>query len=111
MSIDYTVMFDNVRINILILVEMNNIILCLDQAVDGVRLGMVAQLRKTGMINSRGTFNKSGDDKHVQQGDHESEFVLVSGPDIGGREITFNRSDVNQIQFCKGAMRPGIPGC
>jgi uncharacterized 2Fe-2S/4Fe-4S cluster protein (DUF4445 family) len=111
MSIDYSVMFENIRINILILVEMINIILCLDQALDGLQLGMVAQLCKTGMINSRGTFNKSGDDMHVQQGDHESEFVLVSGSNIGGREITFNRSGVNQIQFGKGAMRAGISGC
>lgn len=103
--------FENIRINILILVEVINIILCLDQAVDGLQLEMVAQLRKTGMINSRGTFNKSGDDKHGQQGDHESEFFLVSGSDIGGREITFNRSDVNQIQLGKGSMRAGIPGC
>ena len=72
---------------------------------------MVARLRKTGMISSRGTFRKSGDYKHGQQEDHGSEFALVSGSENGGREITFNRSDVNQIQLGKGTMCAGIPGC
>jgi uncharacterized 2Fe-2S/4Fe-4S cluster protein (DUF4445 family) len=69
---------------------------------------MAAQLCKIGRINSRGIFSKSGDDKHVQQGDQGSEFVLVSGSENSGREITFNRSDVNQIQLGKGAIRAGI---
>jgi uncharacterized 2Fe-2S/4Fe-4S cluster protein (DUF4445 family) len=71
-------------------------------------LDLVAQLHKAGIINSRGAFIPSKEDARIQQGVHGLEFVLVKASRKGKREITFNRSDINEIQLAKGAMRSGV---
>jgi uncharacterized 2Fe-2S/4Fe-4S cluster protein (DUF4445 family) len=71
-------------------------------------LDVVAQLRKNQFITSRGSFNKELNSDRVVPGDHGQEFVLVSEKERGEGEITFNRSDINQIQLAKGAMRTGV---
>ena len=71
-------------------------------------LDLVAQMRKADIINLRGAFNTSNDNLRTRQGAHGPEFVLVSPSKNGEREISFNRSDVNEIQLAKGAMRTGV---
>jgi uncharacterized 2Fe-2S/4Fe-4S cluster protein (DUF4445 family) len=71
-------------------------------------LDVVAQLHKNEIISKRGSFSKVNDTKRLQRGLHGDEFVLVFGIENEGRQITFNRSDINQIQLAKGAMRTGV---
>jgi uncharacterized 2Fe-2S/4Fe-4S cluster protein (DUF4445 family) len=71
-------------------------------------LDLVAQLRKANIITSRGAFNNSGVNPRVRKGDHGLEFVVASADENRGTEITFNRSDINEIQLAKGAMRTGV---
>jgi uncharacterized 2Fe-2S/4Fe-4S cluster protein (DUF4445 family) len=71
-------------------------------------LDVVAQLRKSEIITMRGSFSKDNHNERVQKGFHGDEFVLVSASENRERQITFNRSDINQIQLAKGAMRTGV---
>lgn len=71
-------------------------------------LDLVAQMRKAGVINSRGGFNHFEDNARIRQGLHGPEFVLVFPDKHDSTEITFNRSDVNEIQLAKGAIRAGV---
>jgi uncharacterized 2Fe-2S/4Fe-4S cluster protein (DUF4445 family) len=71
-------------------------------------LDLVAQMRKANIITSRGAFSNSGVNPRVRKGDHGLEFVVASADENRGTEITFNRSDINEIQLAKGAMRTGV---
>jgi uncharacterized 2Fe-2S/4Fe-4S cluster protein (DUF4445 family) len=71
-------------------------------------LDLIAQMLKAGIVNSRGALNPSNIDSRIRNGVHGPEFVLVSASKNGEREITFNRSDINEIQLAKGAMRTGV---
>jgi len=71
-------------------------------------LDAVAELKEIGAINEKGAFNP--DAPHVR-GEKRSkmEYLLVSKEDSGhGREITVTRSDINEIQLAKGAIRAGL---
>jgi uncharacterized 2Fe-2S/4Fe-4S cluster protein (DUF4445 family) len=68
-------------------------------------LDLVAQLFHAGVINSRGAMQQN---PRVRCGDHGLEFIVVPGNENGGREITFSRADVSEIQLAKGAMRAGV---
>lgn len=68
-------------------------------------LDLVAQLRKSGLITSRGGFDKERSDPRLRQGEVGLEYVLS---EVGGTEVTFNRRDVNEIQLAKSAMRTGM---
>jgi uncharacterized 2Fe-2S/4Fe-4S cluster protein (DUF4445 family) len=67
-------------------------------------LDLVAELRRAGLLSPRGAFN-CNDGLFTPQGDA---FIVVKGEQNGGKEITFSRKDVNEIQLAKGAMRAGI---
>jgi len=71
-------------------------------------LDLVAQLFHAGVINSRGAMRAEGEHPRVRRGDHGLEFIVVPGHENGGREITFSRADVSEIQLAKGAMRAGV---
>jgi len=71
-------------------------------------LDLVAQLLREGIITSRGAFIPEKAPGRVRLGTHGHEFVVVSGEENTGIEIAFSRTDVNEIQFAKGAMRAGI---
>jgi len=71
-------------------------------------LDVVAQLRKNEIINNMGAFSKEQIPERVQKGLQGDEFVLVPDSKNNGREITFTRGDINQIQLAKGAMRTGV---
>jgi uncharacterized 2Fe-2S/4Fe-4S cluster protein (DUF4445 family) len=71
-------------------------------------LDVVAQLRKQKIITKRGAFRKNDHNERIQKGPRGDEFAIVFGNESGERQITFNRSDINQIQLAKGAMRTGV---
>lgn len=71
-------------------------------------LDLVSQMLKAGMINSRGVLDGSRDNLRIRNGGHGLEFVVVSAEENHGREITFSRSDINEIQLAKGAIRTGM---
>jgi uncharacterized 2Fe-2S/4Fe-4S cluster protein (DUF4445 family) len=71
-------------------------------------LDLIAQMRKAGYLNSRGALDGSKGPPFIRQGKNGLEFVLVSSLEKDGREITFDRSDVNEIQLAKSAMRTGV---
>jgi uncharacterized 2Fe-2S/4Fe-4S cluster protein (DUF4445 family) len=68
-------------------------------------LDLVAQLLRAGVLNSRGAMSEH---PRVRRGEHSPEFIVVPGEENGGREITFSRADVSEIQLAKGAMRAGV---
>jgi uncharacterized 2Fe-2S/4Fe-4S cluster protein (DUF4445 family) len=70
-------------------------------------LDVVAQLHRAGWLNERGGLDLSRGGGRIRQGERGAEFVVASAQENGGREITFSRSDVNEIQLAKGAMRTG----
>jgi uncharacterized 2Fe-2S/4Fe-4S cluster protein (DUF4445 family) len=71
-------------------------------------LDLVAQMRRAGIINSRGAMNLASGNPRLRRGAHGSEFVVVTTTENDGTEITFSRSDINEIQLAKGAIRAGI---
>ncbi|MGD0752548.1 MAG: ASKHA domain-containing protein [Anaerolineales bacterium] len=71
-------------------------------------LDLVAQMHKAGMINSRGALDDSGNNPRVRPGSRGAEFIVISAEENHGAEITFSRSDINEIQLAKGAMRTGV---
>jgi uncharacterized 2Fe-2S/4Fe-4S cluster protein (DUF4445 family) len=68
-------------------------------------LDLVAQLFKAGVLDARGALKVH---PRVRRGDAGAEFVLVPGAENNGREISFSRSDVVEIQLAKAAIRAGI---
>ena len=70
-------------------------------------LDAIAVLRDEGVLDARGRLD--GSQPHVRTGDAGSEYVLVDAHDSGnGRDVVITRSDVNEIQLAKGAIRAGI---
>jgi uncharacterized 2Fe-2S/4Fe-4S cluster protein (DUF4445 family) len=59
------------------------------------------------VLNSRGILNK--DHPRVRVRDNRAEFVLTPARFSGhGHDVTITRSDVNEIQLAKSAIRVGI---
>ena len=71
-------------------------------------LDLVSQMHRAGMINSRGALDTSMGNGRIRNSGHGLEFVVASAEENNGTEITFSRSDVNEIQLAKGAMRTGV---
>jgi len=71
-------------------------------------LDVVAQMYREGIIDARGSFTNGGDNPRVQRAEKGLEYVVASEAEAGGREISFNRRDVNEVQLAKGAMMAGI---
>ena len=70
-------------------------------------LDAVAGLKTIGIIDERGVF--TGDHARINRSDGKPEFILVDEVHSGtGRRIAINRSDVNEIQLAKGAIRAGL---
>ena len=68
-------------------------------------LDAVAQLRKAGLIDSRGAFNKNNPRLTARQG--QPEFILTEAIDTS-RRIGITRKDINEIQLAKAAIRSGL---
>ncbi len=70
-------------------------------------LSGIAELIKSGMISPIGNLDAS--QARVTQFNGRPAYVLVpAGESAHGREILITRSDINEIQLAKGAIRTGI---
>ena len=70
-------------------------------------LDAIAQLKLCGAMNDKGAL----DDKHplIRRGEKLPEALLAAAEITGnGHDIVLSRSDINEIQLAKGAMRAGI---
>jgi len=65
-------------------------------------------MAKAGIANPRGGLNAPETHPGIRKGAHGLEFVLVPASQNGAKEIIFSRSDINEIQLAKGAMRTGV---
>jgi uncharacterized 2Fe-2S/4Fe-4S cluster protein (DUF4445 family) len=68
-------------------------------------LDLTAQLLRAGILDRRGAMKAH---PRVRQNSNGGEFIVVSGDENYGREISFSRSDVTEIQLVKAAIRAGI---
>ncbi|MCX5807082.1 MAG: ASKHA domain-containing protein [Proteobacteria bacterium] len=68
-------------------------------------LDVMAQLLRAGILDKRGGMK---DHPLVRRGNAGAEFIVVSGEENNGSEISFSRSDVTEIQLVKAAIRAGI---
>lgn len=71
-------------------------------------LDLIAELRRTGILNSLGTMDLSIGHPRLRRGKQGPEFIVVPSSPDGGPEITVSRGDVSQVQLAKGAIRSGI---
>ena len=70
-------------------------------------LDALAEMLKAGLLNSRGILNK--EHALVRVRDNKAEFVLSPAMFSGhGHDVIITRSDVNEIQLAKSAIRVGI---
>lgn len=70
-------------------------------------LDAVAELLSAGILDRRGIL--SGSHPRLRQRNGKNEFVLATAEATGhGREVVVTRSDVNEIQLAKGAIRAGV---
>ncbi|MBN1264954.1 MAG: DUF4445 domain-containing protein [Anaerolineales bacterium] len=69
-------------------------------------LDAAAALLEAGLISRTGRFEKTH--SRVQGDGKDKAFLLVAAEDTGhGRDIRVTRSDINEIQLAKGAIRAG----
>ena len=67
----------------------------------------LAELRRWGLINHRGRFDKQN--ARVREGRHGLEFLLSPASQSGsGRDVVISQHDVNEIQLAKGAIEAGL---
>jgi len=65
----------------------------------------VAELFRTGIIDSRGKFNKTPGTQRVRQGESGWEYVIAWSEETSiGRDIPITQQDVRQIQLAKAAL-------
>lgn len=71
-------------------------------------LDIVAELRTSNSINDKGAF--SDGQPHIRPGENgRNEFLLAPAENTKhGRDITVSRSDINEIQLAKAAIRAGL---
>lgn len=70
-------------------------------------LDAIAEMLKAGVLDRRGIFNK--DQPRVRVRDNRAEYVLVPAMFAGhGHDVAITRSDVNEIQLAKSAIRVGL---
>ena len=70
-------------------------------------LDALAELLKAGVLNGRGNLDKNN--PRVRMHNRKAEFVLAPASISGhGRDVLVTRSDVNEIQLAKSAIRVGI---
>ncbi|MBV6451957.1 MAG: hypothetical protein MHPDNHAH_02705 [Anaerolineales bacterium] len=65
----------------------------------------VAELFRTGIVDSRGKFKKNLESKRVREGESGWEFVIAWSEETSiGRDIPITQQDVRQIQLAKAAL-------
>ena len=72
-------------------------------------LDAVAELLKDGIIDHRGSFLEGALNIREGRSTQQKEFLLVPSKDtVHGKDIIVTRSDINEIQLAKGAIRAGL---
>jgi uncharacterized 2Fe-2S/4Fe-4S cluster protein (DUF4445 family) len=72
-------------------------------------LDAVAELLKDGVIDHRGSFQEGAPNVQEGMSGGHKEFILALSEDTGhGKDIVVTRSDINEIQLAKGAIRAGL---
>ncbi len=72
-------------------------------------LDAVAELLKDGIIDHRGSFQEGAPNVREGMSTQQKEFLLVPSKDTGhGKDIAVTRSDINEIQLAKSAIRSGL---
>jgi uncharacterized 2Fe-2S/4Fe-4S cluster protein (DUF4445 family) len=72
-------------------------------------LDAVAELLKDGIIDPRGSFQEGALNVRKGMSGVHQEFILTPSEKNGhGKKIVVTRSDINEIQLAKGAIRAGI---
>jgi uncharacterized 2Fe-2S/4Fe-4S cluster protein (DUF4445 family) len=72
-------------------------------------LDAVAELLKDGIIDHRGSFQEGASNVREGTSKGHKEFILIPAEDTGhGKDIAVTRSDINEIQLAKGAIRAGL---
>jgi uncharacterized 2Fe-2S/4Fe-4S cluster protein (DUF4445 family) len=72
-------------------------------------LDAVAELIRAGILDRKGMFKELDERVRRDERSHHSEYLLVKADKSGhGRDVAVTRSDVNEIQLAKGAIRAGI---
>lgn len=70
-------------------------------------LDAIAGLLEAGVIDRRGVMAREAEGMRVRDG--RTEFVMASAAETGhGHDVVITRSDVNEIQLAKSAIRVGI---
>jgi uncharacterized 2Fe-2S/4Fe-4S cluster protein (DUF4445 family) len=72
-------------------------------------LDAVAEMLKAGVIDNRGAIKQDAANVRQSRSGPHQEYVLVEADQAGhGRDVVVTRSDVNEIQLAKGAIRAGL---
>ncbi|MFA9405829.1 MAG: ASKHA domain-containing protein [Anaerolineales bacterium] len=72
-------------------------------------LDAVAEMLKDGVIDHRGSFQEGAPNVQEGMSGGHKEFILALSEDTGhGKDIVVTRSDINEIQLAKGAIRAGL---
>jgi uncharacterized 2Fe-2S/4Fe-4S cluster protein (DUF4445 family) len=72
-------------------------------------LDSVAELIKAGIIDRRGSIQAGAPRVRKGESSKHQHYLLVPAGESGhGRDVVVSRSDVNEIQLAKGAIRAGI---
>ena len=65
----------------------------------------VAELFRTGIVDSRGKFKKNLNSKRVREGENGWEYIIAWAEETSiGRDIPMTQQDVRQIQLAKAAL-------
>ncbi len=65
----------------------------------------VAEMFRTGIVDSRGKFKKDLDSKRIREGESGWEYVIAWAEETSiGRDIPMTQQDVRQIQLAKAAL-------
>jgi uncharacterized 2Fe-2S/4Fe-4S cluster protein (DUF4445 family) len=72
-------------------------------------LDAVSELIKAGIVDERGSIEETAPRVSKPERSNHRQYLLVPAAESGhGRDIIVSRSDVNEIQLAKGAIRAGI---
>jgi uncharacterized 2Fe-2S/4Fe-4S cluster protein (DUF4445 family) len=72
-------------------------------------LDAVAEMVRNGIVNYRGALQEGKVNVQHEEGTNQKEYLLIPADKSShGREVVVTRSDVNEIQLAKGAVRAGI---
>jgi uncharacterized 2Fe-2S/4Fe-4S cluster protein (DUF4445 family) len=68
-------------------------------------IDLVAEMFKTGILDSRGRFKRGLESRRVREGENGLEYVLAWAEETSiGRDIHISIKDIRQIQLAKGAL-------